>query len=181
MDPAEYTIVILNLFLGFGGAWLLLPLYSRLTGRTGRKYLSFSLIVGVYLFECVAFSAGMATNVFSIGLAFLWGALIGSRLRRSPAGDRAPSRSIVLFSLYTSLPAVSLLSIPVVGAIGGTPVLSAAEGARFGIPEFVPWPFNNILGFCLAVAVMAVVSKVAVTSGLAMMLLRKRSSGDPIS
>ena len=174
MDPAEYTIVILNLFFGFGGAWLLLPFYNRLTGRTGRKYLSFSQIVLVYLVECVAFSAGMATNLFGIVLAILWGVLIGSRLRHSPAEDRTPLRAIFLFSLYTSLPAVTLLSIPVVGALSGLSVLSISAGAQFGIPGFVPWPLNTILGFCLAVAVIALVAKVTVTSGLAVKLLQKR-------
>jgi len=64
------------------------------------------------------------------------------------------------------------LSVPVVGALGGWPILSAEAGARFGIPGFLPWPLKTILDFCLVVGAVGAVVKVLLTAGVACFLIR---------
>lgn len=80
-------------------------------------------------------------------------------------------RSALMLAVYSSLPAASFLSVPVVTAVVGWSILSGDAGARFGIPSFVPWPLNTILGFCLAVTAVGVVAKVVVTTALALMVI----------
>ncbi len=47
----------------------------------------------------------------------------------------------------------------------GRPILSAGEGASFGIPGFVPWPINTILGFYAFLAIGVAVLKTVITTG----------------
>ena len=47
----------------------------------------------------------------------------------------------------------------------GRPILSADEGASFGIPSFVPWPMNTILGFYAVLAIGVVVLKTVIITG----------------
>ena len=47
----------------------------------------------------------------------------------------------------------------------GRPILSAGEGASFGIPGFVPWPMNTILGFYAILAIGVAVLKTVITTG----------------
>jgi hypothetical protein len=167
MDLAEFAIVALNVLLGFGFAWPLAGPFSRLKGGTARPVRAYVTLVIVYALECVAFAASMATDILSIGLAVLWGLFLGIRIRRAgPAFERA-RRTVVRFALYTALPAVSFLSVPIMAAIAGRSILAAPEGARFGIPGFVPWPLNTILGFCVAVASIGLLLKLTITTGLA--------------
>ena len=53
----------------------------------------------------------------------------------------------------------------------GRPILSAGEGASFGIPGFVPWPMNTILGFYAILAIgVAVLKTVITTEGISLIL-----------
>ena len=166
IDSAELIVVIINLILGFVCAIPLARRFSRLRhcrwGNTG----SYLMLVFVYFVESIGFMAGMATNVPGVVLAFVWGILLGHWIRRSGGDLEQALRSAVLLSLYGSLPAVSLLSVPLVTALGGWSVFSAESGARFGVPAIVPWPLNTILGFCIAVALGAAVIKTTVTTGV---------------
>ncbi|UCF79587.1 MAG: hypothetical protein JSW03_04910 [Candidatus Eiseniibacteriota bacterium] len=176
MDSAAYSILMLNLVLGLGCGWPLAKAIARVSPTPTRVFRYFALLVVVYLVECVAFSASMATNVLSVGLAFVWGFLIGWWFRRWGAGERALLRTVLLFSLYSSLPAASFLSIPVLMVLGGHSVLSVEAGFQFGIPAFVPWPVNTILGFCVAVSLVAVTLKVVVTTYLARAFIVSRAA-----
>jgi hypothetical protein len=46
----------------------------------------------------------------------------------------------------------------------GNNLLSVEEGAQFGIPSFVPWPLNTILGSCLALMIGTVILKALIIS-----------------
>jgi hypothetical protein len=121
---------------------------------------------------------GMGIPVFSMGMAFVWGIIFGLWLRgRGPA--REVLRQSFFLSLYTSLPAASFIVIPVLLSFGG-PILSVAEGAKLGIPGFVPWPLNTILGFYVVPAMCAVVFKtVVMTSEVSLLIhLGEKSASD---
>jgi hypothetical protein len=83
-------------------------------------------------------------------------------------------RAVFYFALYSGLPAASFLSVPVLAALSGRHILSAEFGFQFGIPEFVPWPFNTILGFCGAVVLVTVVLKVVITTRIARRLMSRK-------
>jgi hypothetical protein len=166
VDRAELIVVIINLTLGFVCAFPLARRFARLRhsrwGTTG----SYVMLVFIYFVESIGFMAGMATNVPGILLAFVWGILLGYWIRRSGGELKQALGTAAFLSVYGSLPAVSLLSVPVLMSMGGWSVFSAGSGARFGVPTFVPWPLNTILGFCIAVALVAVVFKTIVTTGV---------------
>lgn len=166
MESAEYTIAAMNGVLAFGLGW---PLAGHLAGEVdglrGRRR-TMILLVAVYLIESFAFAASMSTSILSILLAGLWGILLGRRLRRSRSDPGISRRIALLFSGYTALPAASFLSVPAMMALKGWSVVTSAEGIRFGVPRFLPWPLDTILGFCTAVALVTVVFKVVITSGL---------------
>ena len=75
MEPTEVSFVVVlalvNLALGLGLAVLIAGRLGEVTGRPGRFSRYFVMLVGMYFLECVAFPAGMATQAFSIGLAFI--------------------------------------------------------------------------------------------------------------
>jgi hypothetical protein len=166
VDRAELIVVVTNLVLGFGFAIPLTRRFVRLKHFRWEATRSYWILVLLYFAESVGFMAGMASNVPGIALAFVWGVLLGRWIRRSGCERNPALRSAALLALYGSLPAVSLLSVPLVMALGGWSVFSEAFGARFGVPTIFPWPFNTILGFCIAVAMVAAVFKVIVTAGV---------------
>lgn len=172
MKLPEYVFLVLNLILGFGCAVPVAKLFTGLKVTPSKTYWMYVLLIGVYFVECVAFSAGMATNVFSVALALLWGLALGFWLRGSDSLVREVKKAALCFSLYTTLPAVSFLSIPIVMGLGGWSIFTVEGGHRFGIPAFIPWPMNTILGFCATVSLTAVVCKTLITTGLAMFLVR---------
>jgi hypothetical protein len=175
-DPAECTMVLVNVVLGFACALPLAKTLARLRASR-RVFRYFAVLVGVYLTECVAFSCGMATNVFSVALAFVWGAALGLWLRRSSASAREVLRTTLFFSLYSSLPALSFLSVLVLLFFSGWPILTVEGGARFGIPHSVPWPVNTLLGFFLSVSCSALVLKTLITTGEVILFIRSRKPG----
>jgi hypothetical protein len=50
-------------------------------------------------------------------------------------------------------------------------VLSLEQGANLGIPGFVPWPLNTIVGFYVVPAVCAAVFKILVTTSVVSLLI----------
>jgi len=68
------------------------------------------------------------------------------------------------FAVYSGLPALSLILVPVIATCAGRNVLSAQDGLRLGIPAFFPWPFTTILGFFGAAAVGAFTLKLLITT-----------------
>lgn len=175
MEPAEFAfvivLVVVNLAAGFGLSRPIARLLGEVTGKPESFSRYFAMLIGIYLLECVAFPAGMATQVFSIGLAFVWGMVFGWWLR-----GRAPSSEVLKASffvaLYTSLPTVSFgILLLAAKLLSGSNVLSAAEGTAFGIPYFVPWPLNTMLGFCLVLVIGTVVLKTLITTGEVSLLI----------
>ncbi|HUU42149.1 MAG TPA: hypothetical protein VMY39_01990 [Planctomycetota bacterium] len=174
IDPAELILIVMNLLAGLGCA---VPLARHLRGMTGkprRTSRTFAVLVGIYLVECVALIVGMGIPVFSVALALVWGVVFARWL-----GSRAPERQVVrasfFLALYASLPAFSFIVVPVVAFLSGWAVWSVEGGTRFGIPGFIPWPMNTILGFFAACAVGAAVLKTLITTSEVRWLMRRKT------
>jgi len=170
MEPAEYIVVTLNLVAGFSFAVPLSRLFGRLDREPPRIFRYYVILIGIYFLECVAIVSMMLVPVLSIGLAFVWGICFGLWLRVRTSRDKAIKTSFFL-SLYSSLPAVSFIVVPVVALFAGRPILSADEGSSFGIPSFIPWPLNTILGFYAALVIGAVLFKTVITIGEVSLLI----------
>ena len=176
---AEYILIFMlvgiNLFAGFGGAIVIARQLEVLNERPKKFLRYFFLLVGMYFIECVAFSAGMCTQIFTVGLAFIWGVILGFQFSRRPE-IRAILKTVFCISVYTSLPTASFcILIPIVELFGERNVISAADGASFGIPDFLPWPLNTILGFCLALVTGTLVSKIIITCGCVKIINQSRT------
>jgi len=167
-------LLVVNLAAGLGCAVLIARRLGRITASASRVLRYSAVLTVIYFLECVAFSAGMCTQIFSVGLAFVWGIIFGLWLRH-----KAPAREILkaafFVSIYTSLPTASFcILVPLVRLMEGGHILSTPEGVSFGIPDFLPWPFSTILGFFSAVMVVTIVLKTAITTGGVGLLIRHR-------
>jgi hypothetical protein len=168
------TLAITNLIAGFGCAVPLAKGLGQLTGTPNRFLRYFAMFVGIYFLECVAFTFGMCTQVFTIGLSFVWGAIFGLWLK-----GLAPKRNIIrqaaLISLYVCLPTVSFaLILSIFWVVGGNGLLNVEQAVRFGIPDFVPWPLNTMLGFCVALAAGTIILKVVLTTGIVALIAHNK-------
>jgi len=157
-------------------------LIGRLLARVNRRPVKVvhytAMMVGIYVIECVAFSAGMCTQVFSVALAVLWGALFGLWLRKNTDAGGA-LRAAFFVSLYGCLPTVILcVLLTAVFAITGG-LLSVETGADFGIPRFLPWPANTILGFCSVLMGGTIVLKTGITMGEVRWLVNRGRRATP--
>jgi hypothetical protein len=178
MEFPEYILVAVNLVAGFGFAVALAGMLRKAYGERTTFLRYFVLLIGVYFVECAAVAMGMGIPVFSMGMAFVWGIIFGFWLRgRGPA--REVLRQSFFLSLYTSLPAVSFIVIPVLLSFS-RPIMSVAEGGKLGIPGFVPWPLNTILGFYVVPVMCAVVFKIVVTTSEVSLLIHlgEKSASD---
>jgi hypothetical protein len=178
MELPEYILIAVNLVAGFGCAVALAGVLRKAYGERTTFLRYFVLLIGVYFVECAAVAMGMGIPVFSMGMAFVWGIIFGLWLR-----GRGPAREVLkqsfFLSLYSSLPAASFIVIPVLLSFS-RPILSVAEGAKLGIPAFVPWPLNTILGFYVVPVMCAVVFKIVVTTSEVSLLIHlgEKSASD---
>ena len=179
VDRAELIVLVVNIILGFSCAFPLARRLSRLKHSRWGFAGSYLMLIIMYLTESIGFMAGMATNIPGILLALVWGAIFGSWIRRSGGTLKSVLRSAVLVSLFSSLPAVSMLSVPVVMWFGGWTIFSSDSGVRFGVPDFIPWPMNTILGFCILIAIVGVFFKSLITTGIVYLTYRSNKRVKP--
>jgi hypothetical protein len=178
MDLAEILLVLLNLGLGLSLAIPLAKLLNEVAPKTQSFFRGFILFIGIYFLESVAIGVAMMLPIFSLGLSFVWGFIFGMWLREH-VSSRQVLKTTFFISVFTSLPAVSFLLVPVMGLFTGMDLLSAEEGFRFGIPDFLYWPFNTILGFYAAFSISLVILKTTITTGVVSMLIHlKHKPGD---
>ena len=84
---------------------------------------------------------------------------------------------MLFVSLYGCLPAVSFAAILlIVWVISGNGPLNAEQAYNFGIPDFVPWPLNTILGFCVALAAGTIIFKTFITTGIVALIVRDKGN-----
>lgn len=166
--------IALGVFLAFG--------FSRLAQKQNRFFKYLMLSLGLYLFECIAFAWGMCTQIFSIILSIEWGILFGLWLK-GIAPQKQIIRQMLFVSLYGCLPAVSFATILlIIWVISGNGFLNVEQAYKFGIPDFVPWPVNTILGFCVALAAGTIILKTFITTDIVALIVRnegKSGAGQP--
>jgi hypothetical protein len=51
--------------------------------------------------------------------------------------------------------------------------LNVEQAYKFGIPQFVPWPFNTMLGFCVGLSIGTILLKTTITTGTVSILIRR--------
>ena len=120
--------------------------------------------LGLYFAECVAFAMGMATQVCTLTLSIGVGVVLGAWLPPSTPLARV-GRLGLLLGGYGSLPTVSFSLLLIVAWMwSGAPLLSSEAAQQFGIPGFLPWPLNTVLGFCVALGVGTMVLKSVLTA-----------------
>ena len=173
MDFVVIAIVIANLLAGFGFAFPVSKVFAKVAGKPEKVFHYYIMLIGVYLFESIVLMIGMGIPVLNIGLAFVWGIVFGRWLRKRTSRSEA-LRTSYWFSFYSSLPAISFILVPVFAGLGGWNILSTEIGDSFGIPQFLylPWPLNTILGFYVAIIIVAVVLKTVITVGEVNLLIR---------
>ncbi|HLB73457.1 MAG TPA: hypothetical protein VJJ98_05525 [Sedimentisphaerales bacterium] len=176
LNADEYIVpalIITNLAAGFGCAIPIAHGLRKVTGQTEKSFRYFAMFVGVYFVECVAFAAGMCTQVLTVALGFVWGVIFGLRLRNiAPAKEVL--KTVIFVSLYGCLPTCSFAVIlSCAWVISGNSLLNVEQAYSFGIPQFVPWPFNTVLGFCAGLATGTILLKTAITTGIVGILIRR--------
>lgn len=150
--------------------------FSRLTQKQNRFFKYLVLSLGLYFLECVAFAWGMGTQILSIILSIEWGILFGLWLK-GLAPQKRIIRQMLFVSLYGCLPAVSFAAILlIVWIIPGNGLLNIEQARQFGIPDFVPWPLNTMLGFCVALAAGTIILKTFITTGIVALIVRDKES-----
>jgi len=177
-DFAEITLILsliaVNLIAGFG---LAVPMAKQLCAISGRQkgiFHYFVMLVGIYFLEGIAFTFGMCTQVFTIVLSFVWGAIFGLWLKNL-ATKRKILKQVLFISLYGCLPTVSFaLIILIFWIVSGNGLLNVEQAYQFGIPDFVPWPLNTILGFCIALAAGTIILKTMLTTGIVALIIRDK-------
>ncbi len=174
MDSAEMAILLVNVALALGFGVPLGRMFRRAGVISGNVHKALGLLLAAYSIEGIAFAGSMGTSVMSVALAAMWGILLGLKFRAKDVPPEMMLRLSGWYALYTSLPAVSFGCVPVVCAVSGWSVTSASAGHDFGIPGFVPWPVNTILGFCVGVAIGTSIIKVGLTVAIARRLAVRR-------
>jgi hypothetical protein len=177
MDFRETILLVAlaatNLGGGFVFAIFLAIGFGRLMGKKNRFFRYFVMMLGLYFLECVAFTWGMCTQVFTIAISFIWAIVFGLWLK-GLAPPRQIIRQILFVSLYGCLPTVSFAVIlSIVWVISGNGLLNVEQATQFGIPDFVPWPINTMLGFCVALATGTIILKTAFATGVTSLIVRK--------
>jgi hypothetical protein len=161
------ALAALNLAGGLAGAWLLTNVLSPPAARPKLRALLFLVCLGVYCLECVAFAAGMATQVCVLALAVVWGIVLG-RWLPYVVSLRRSWRVLVLVGGYTSFPTLSFcILLPLAFALGRGSIVSPQAGLEFGMPDFVPLPLQTVLGFCLALGCGTLFLKCVITTVVA--------------
>jgi len=171
-DYIILALIITNLAAGFGCAIPIANKLRKVTGRMNKFFRYFAVLIGIYFVECVAFPAGMCTQILTVSLGFVWAVIFSLWLRNiAPAKDVL--KTVFFVSLYGCLPTCSFAALLVtIWVISGNSFLNVEQAYKFGIPP-VPWPFNTMLGFCAGLAGGTILLKTAITTGTVSLLIRR--------
>lgn len=177
MKHADYILVIslivTNLAAGLGLAIPIAGMLQKNIGRQNKTLRYVSLLVGVYFLECVAFTFGMCTQIFTFGLAIVWGIVLGLWWQGRTELQKGV-KTAILFSLYGCVPTLSFVFLLLlIWAIADQGLLNVEQAENFGIPQFVPWPFNTMLGFCAGLAAGTILIKTLITTGIVKWLISR--------
>jgi CDP-diglyceride synthetase len=171
----EIALIIVNVIGGAVGAYLLARSYRGIGAGERSVHRQYGILISVYFVECVSMALGMGIPVFSIFLSFVWAAIFGMRLSKWESSTSARKASFFL-SLYTSLPVMTFIIVPIGALTAGQDIVSVEAGSRFGIPQFsfVPAPVRTILGFYIVLVLGGFVFKTLITMGGIALVVRGR-------
>jgi hypothetical protein len=172
---AEFILIILNLIIGIGFAIPLALVLRRVNTKPTKFIVQFIFLIAIYLTESIALAMGMGIPIINIALAFIWGVIFGARLRSRILSQQLLKVSFFL-ALYSSLPVISFIVIPILALIDGRNIVSITEGINFGIPEvpYLSWLLNTILGFYATLVIGALLLKTLVTTGEVKLFIHSR-------
>ena len=176
-------MIITNLIAGFGCAFPVVRFFKKVNSKPISTFRCFGIFIGIYFIEGIALGIGMGIPVFSVMLAFVWGVVFGLWFGSSMSVRNALKTALIM-SLYSTLPMVSFIIIPIMGLIEGRGILSVEEGIRVGIPELPHMLslFNTILGFYIALIFGALLFKTVITVGEVSLLIHlKKKPADKIN
>jgi hypothetical protein len=162
----------LNLALGLGFAVPFIKTLSKILPPP-KIHRSFLMLMGLYFIEIFFLAMGMGIPVFNVALALFWGLCLG-RYLRTRIELRAALKISTWFAFYSSLPAMSFLLIPGIFLAGGANIISIKAASDMGIPSFLPWPTNTILGFYAACGLGALGLKILITNAFVKYLFRHK-------
>jgi hypothetical protein len=166
-------LIVFNVLACFGSAIPLASMLQRTIELQNKLKRYYTLLVGIYFLEGIAFTFGMCTQVFTFGLAIIWGIILGLWWKGN-AEPRKAVKAAFWFSFYTCAPTISFsLCLPIMWIVSGKGLLDFESAEKFGIPAFVPWPFNTMLGFCAGLAIGTLLIKVTITTVLVKLLARR--------
>ena len=161
-------LVVFNLSAGIGFAFPLAKNLQQIKDNRQKSFRNFLGFTGLYFAECVAFAMGMCSQIFTVALSFVWTLVLVFWLKAQLNTNSLKTKIIrlaILIAIYGSLPTASFcILITGMKVIQGANILSASEGIAFGIPDFLPWPFNSILGFSAALLAGTLILKIVVSS-----------------
>jgi hypothetical protein len=168
------ALAVVNLAGGSAIGAFLAVRFTRLMGMRNYLFRYIVMLLGLYALECIAFAWGMCTQILSIALSIELGILFGMWLK-GIAPRKQTIRQMLFVSLYGSLPTVSFAAVIfIVWVIAGNGLLNVEQARNFGIPDFVPWPLNTVLGFCVALAAGTIILKTVFTTGIVALITREK-------
>jgi len=176
VDWAVVALAVANAAVGMGLSIPVLKVVRAAQEEKASILRGAAGLVGIYVAECLLLGMGMTVPLFNVPAAFLWGWRLG---RRVPRWGREARRAAIEMGIYTSLPAVSIIMIPILAWYSGWDVFTVEGSRNFGVPASFPWPTNTILGFYACAGMGALVLKVLITSVTAGFLVRRRSFSRP--
>jgi len=161
-------LTVFNLSAGIGFAFPLAKNLQQIKDDKQKFFRYFMIFTGIYFAECIAFAMGMCSQIFTVALSFAWAIVLVFWLKEQVDIDSLKKKIIrlaVLIAVYGNLPTASFcILITALKVIEGANILSASQGIAFGIPDFLPWPFNSILGFSAALLAGTLILKIVVSS-----------------
>jgi hypothetical protein len=169
VESIEMVLLLLNIIIGLGVAVPLARHLERSVPNTKGKRYFFVILVVAYIAESVALIVGMGIPVLNLFLAGMWGFLLNRRL-----AQRMPKRSILsntlYLSMYSCLPILSFLIVPLFMWLSGGSILEREAGVQFGIPEFMPSFLQTVLGFYLFIYIGAALAKIVIMIGFVVLI-----------
>ena len=162
----EAALIIVNVVAGAGGAYLFAHGLRRIGTGERSIHRLFGVFASVYFVECVAMVLGVGIPVYSIFLSFVWAAVFGMHLSKWESKAAVRKTSFIL-SIYTSLPVMTFVIVPITALAGGRDIAGVGSGIRFDVPQhtFVPPPLGTILGFHIMMAAAGFALKTLITMG----------------
>ena len=164
LDIAETVLIGINLILGIIFSFIISQRILRYFKWENKKFTLIIVLLLLYLIEGITIAAGMLTPFFTFGLAIIIGIVFGYIIKKKELHKIV--KSTLLLSFFLCIPAITLIMIPIVCFFSEWNIINSIDGYRFGIPEFIPYPLNTILGFYLSIITLFITINLLLINGI---------------